>query len=257
MGTKIYCVQMDIVWENKRANFETARALIRRAAPERGALVLLPEMFATGFSMNVAGIREGKPPETDLFLADLAKESGIHLLGGVVTAGDGGKGRNQSVVFGPDGQEIARYTKMQPFTPGGESANYEAGHGPVTFGWAGFTVAPFVCYDLRFPEHFRAAARQGAQLYTVISSWPVKRIGHWVTLLQARAIENQAYVAGVNRCGTDPKLAYNGRSLIISPLGEILADAGHGESVVSAEVSLEGLLALRKELPFLADMRSA
>ena len=255
MGTRIYCVQMNIVWENKRANFETAQALLRRAAPERGSLVLLPEMFATGFSMNVAGISEGKSAETDRFLAHQAKELGIFLVGGVVTGTNSGKGRNQSVVFGPDGQEISRYTKMQPFTPGGETAAYEAGGGPATWDWAGFTVASFVCYDLRFPEHFRAAVRKGAQLYTVISSWPVKRIGHWVTLLQARAIENQAYVAGVNRCGTDPTLTYNGRSLLISPLGEILADAGNGETVISAEVNLESLVTLRKELPFLADMR--
>src|SRR5258708_5573995 len=99
MGTRIYCVQMDIVWENKRANFETARALIRRAAPERGALVLLPEMFATGFSCNVAGIREGKPSETDGFLAEQAKQYGIYVVGGVVTGSDSGKGRNQSVIF--------------------------------------------------------------------------------------------------------------------------------------------------------------
>jgi omega-amidase len=97
--------------------------------------------------------------------------------------------------------------------------------------------------------------RSGTQLYTVIANWPVTRIQHWVTLLQARAIENQAYVAGVNRCGADPKLKYNGRSLIVSPKGEVLADAGNGESVISAEVDLEGLLTYRKELPFLSDMR--
>ena len=105
------------------------------------------------------------------------------------------------------------------------------------------------------PEHFRAATRRGAQLITVISSWPVTRIQHWVTLLQARAIENQAYVAGVNRCGNDPKLTYNGRSIIVSPKGDILADAGNGETVISADVNLEELLTYRKDLPFLQDMR--
>jgi predicted amidohydrolase len=117
-------------------------------------------------------------------------------------------------------------------------------------------VAPFICYDLRFPEHFRTAARHGAQLITVIASWPIARIQHWVTLLQARAIENQAYVAGTNRCGTDPKFTYTGRSLIVSPKGEILADAGNAETVISADLSLDDLLAYRKDLPFLADMRA-
>jgi predicted amidohydrolase len=257
MPAKVYCVQLDCVWENKSANFAKVRAMLGQAAPERAALVLLPEMFATGFSMNVAGIREGSPPETESFLAALAKEFGVYLLGGLVTEASNEKGRNQAVVFGPNGKELARYSKMQPFTPGGETASYEAGQAPVTFGWAGFTVAPFVCYDLRFPEIMRDVVRRGAQLYTVIASWPVARIQHWVTLLQARAIENQAYVAGVNRCGVDPHLRYNGRSLIVSPKGEILADAGNEESVMSAELDLEALLGYRKELPFLADMRPA
>ena len=252
---KIYCVQHDIAWENRRANFAKVEALLSAAKPEAGSLVLLPEMFASGFSMNITAIREGRERETERFLAATAKKLGIFLLGGIVTTKTNGKGINQSVVFTPDGKELARYSKMQPFTPGGESAKYDAGKSPTVFDWQGFKVSPFVCYDLRFPEHFRTATKRGAQLITVIASWPVTRIQHWITLLQARAIENQAYVAGVNRCGKDPKLSYNGRSLIISPKGDILADAGNGESVISAEVSLDELIAYRRDLPVLADMR--
>jgi omega-amidase len=252
---KIYCVQLDIVWENKAANFARVEALLAAAAPQPGSLVLLPEMFATGFSMNVAGIREGRERETERFLEATAKSFGVSLVGGLVTSNTNGKGSNQAIVFSPGGKEIARYSKLRPFTLGGESEHYDAGKEVVVFPWQGFVVAPFVCYDLRFPEIFRSAVRSGTQLYTVIANWPVTRIQHWVTLLQARAIENQAYVAGVNRCGADPKLKYNGRSLIVSPKGEILADAGNGESVISTEVDLEGLLTYRKELPFLSDMR--
>ena len=252
---KIYCVQHDIAWENRRANFAKVEALLGAAKPEPGSLVLLPEMFASGFSMNITAIREGRERETERFLAATAKQFGIFLLGGIVTTKTNGKGSNQSVVFTPEGKELARYSKMQPFTLGGESAKYDAGRSPTIFDWQGFKVSPFVCYDLRFPEHFRTATKRGAQLITVIASWPVTRIQHWITLLQARAIENQAYVAGVNRCGKDPKLSYNGRSLIISPKGDILADAGNGESVISAEVNLDELIAYRRDLPFLADMR--
>lgn len=252
---KIYCVQHDISWENRSANFAKVDALLSSARPEPGSLVLLPEMFSSGFSMNVTAIREGRERATERFLATTAKNHGIHLLGGIVTTKTNGKGSNQCVVFTPAGRELARYTKLQPFSPGGESANYDAGRSPVLFDWHGFTVAPFICYDLRFPEHFRTATKRGAQLITVIANWPVTRIQHWVTLLQARAIENQAYVAGVNRCGADPKLNYNGRSLIINPKGEILADAGNGESVIAAEVSVAELKSYRKDLPFLADMR--
>lgn len=252
---KIYCVQHDIAWENRLANFARVEALLANAKPEPGSLVLLPEMFASGFSMNVAAIREGRERATERFLAVTARKHGIYLLGGLVTTKTNGKGSNQSVVFTPGGKELARYTKMQPFTLGGESAKYDAGRAPLLFDWQGFRVAPFICYDLRFPEHFRTATKRGAQLITVIANWPVGRIQHWVALLQARAIENQAYVAGVNRCGTDPKLTYNGRSLIVSPKGDILADAGNGESVISAEVSLQELESFRRDLPFLADMR--
>lgn len=252
---KIYCVQHDIAWENRLANFTRVEALLVNARPEPGSLVLLPEMFASGFSMNVAAVREGRERATEKFLATTAEKLGIYLLGGLVTTKTNGKGSNQSVVFTPEGKELARYTKMQPFTLGGESDKYDAGRASLLFDWQGFRVAPFICYDLRFPEHFRAATKRGAQFITVIANWPVGRIQHWVTLLQARAIENQAYVAGVNRCGTDPKLTYNGRSLIVSPKGEILADAGNDESVISAEVSLDELKSFRRDLPFLADMR--
>jgi predicted amidohydrolase len=253
---KLYCVQHHIAWENKRDNFARVEALLTLAKPEAGSLVLLPEMFATGFSMNAGAIAEERGRETDQFLAAAAKRFKVFLLGGVVAPHAKGKGLNQCVVFSPEGAEVARYSKLQPFTPGGESDNYQAGKEVVLFPWQGITVAPFICYDLRFPEHFRAATRRGAQLITVISSWPAARIQHWVTLLQARAIENQAYVAGVNRCGIDPKFIYTGRSIIVSPKGDILADAGNGETVISAEVSLDELLAYRKDLPFLADMRA-
>ena len=251
----LYCCQLDLAWENQQANFTKARSLLTAAKPERGSLVLLPELFATGFTMNTAPHAEKPGGETEQFLAGLARELGVFVLGGVLGAAAHDRGRNLSVVFSPEGCEVARCANIQTFTIGGETAAYEAGTESTTFEWAGFAVAPFICYDLRFPEHFRSATRHGAQLITVIASWPVARIEHWVTLLRARAIENQAYVAGCNRCGTDPKLTYNGRSLIVSPKGEVLADAGDGEKIIHADVDLNVLLAYRKELPFLADMR--
>ncbi|HKG80277.1 MAG TPA: nitrilase-related carbon-nitrogen hydrolase, partial [Pyrinomonadaceae bacterium] len=117
-----------------------------------------------------------------------------------------------------------------------------------------FTVSPFICYDLRFPEIFRAAVFQGAQLFVVIANWPASRVRHWITLLKARAIENQAYVMGVNRCGNDPKLSYSGHSMIIDPRGEVLADASEVEGVISAEIDAEALAQYRREFPFLNDI---
>lgn len=252
---KVYCCQTDIVWEDKKRNFAAARQLIESAKPAPNSLVLLPEMFATGFSMNVPAIAEGTKSETADFLARTAQEFSIYLLGGIVTAAPDNRGRNQSAIFNPEGREIARYSKMQPFSLGGEAKNYAAGNDVVLFDWEGIKVALFVCYDLRFPEVFRRAVRQGAEMFAVIANWPVMRIGHWVTLLQARAIENLAFVAGTNRCGTDPKLNYNGRSLIVNEHGAILADAGDGQKVISADVDPKAIRQWRADFPALSDMR--
>jgi omega-amidase len=248
-------LQFDIAWENKTANFTTVRRLLTQAAPQSDSLVVLPEMFATGFSMNVDAVAESYGGETEQFLAGTAKEFGIYLIAGAPMRGKDGRARNKALVFSPVGELIAFYAKMRPFTPGGEKEHYVAGQQPVTFRWNELTVSPFVCYDLRFPELFReATAAHQPELFTVIASWPDKRIHHWVALLQARAIENQAYVIGVNRIGNDPYYAYSGGSLIVDPQGAILADAGNAEGFISAQLDLANLRKYREGLPFLDDM---
>jgi predicted amidohydrolase len=252
----ISCCQLDIAWEDKEANFGKVEALLAGAMPERGSLVLLPEMFATGFSMNVAGIAEDAADgPTVQFLSRLAAKLGVYLAGGLVTRDRDGMGRNVLAVIGPDGQRIADYTKIHPFSVGEENRHYVGGERVCTFGWEGATVSPFICYDLRFPEVFRAGMRAGAEVLLVIANWPQARIEHWVTLLRARAIENQAYVAGVNRCGNDPKLVYTGRSIIVDPHGAILADAGSMEGVIHAGVDLPALREYRHWFHVLNDAR--
>jgi len=251
---KIYCCQLDIVWENKEANFRKARALLEKERPERGSLFVLPEMFAVGFSLNVAGIAEGNPPETERFLAEIAKDYGLTVVAGVVNRTPAGRGLNEAVVFSPEGQLLARYAKIHPFALGGELERYDRGTRLQFFEWAGLKAAPFICYDLRFPEIFRSAAREGAEMFVVIADWPSRRAQHWVTLLQARAIENQACVIGVNRAGQDPQHVYPGRSMVIDAHGAILADAGDQERIVSAEIRPEAIRQWRKDFPALRDM---
>jgi predicted amidohydrolase len=215
-------------------------------------------MFASGFSMDVAKIAEGERAPTRTFLSQLAHEHEVYIVGGLVTADANGRGRNEAVVIDARGDEIARYHKIHPFSFGGETQRYSAGRDLVTFeAGGGFTIAPFICYDLRFPEIFRHAVRQGVNLFIVIANWPSPRVAHWTTLLQARAIENQAYVIGVNRCGRDPNLEYPGRSLIVDPRGEVVADASDKEAIVSATLDLPSLQSYRRQFPALADMRFA
>lgn len=251
----VLACQYNIAWEDKPANFARVRRIVGAGRPPRGGLVILPEMFATGFSMNTAVTRQSYPPECEQFLAELTREHGVYVVAGVGNTGPSGRVRNEAVAFTPGGQLIARYAKIQPFSLAGETEAYEAGSEIVTFEWQGFIVAPFICYDLRFPELFRAAAHRGAQVFVVIANWPVRRERHWLTLLQARAIENQAYVIGVNRCGTDPHFSYNGRSVVIDPHGVIVADAGEQERFLSARLEQEVIQSWRREFPALKDAR--
>jgi omega-amidase len=248
-------LQWDIVWEDKRANFKKVRALLEQSGPAAGTLVALPEMFATGFSMNTAQIAEAYGGETEQFLSETARRFGIYLIAGAAMRGRDGKARNKALVFSPEGKLICFYAKMRPFTPGGELDHYTRGEKVATFTIHDTAIAPFVCYDLRFPELFRQAAKANRpEVFVVIASWPEKRLQHWMRLLQARAIENQAYVMGVNRVGKDPYYLYPGRSIIVDFNGEILVDAGSGEGFVQARLDLPTLGKYRQGLPFLADM---
>ena len=249
----VYAVQLDIVWEDKATNFRKVEALVTGAAPAAGSLLVLPEMFACGFSMNLAVTRQGEDREDEAFLADLARKHGVFVAGGVVSQGMAEKGRNEAVIFSPEGKLLARYAKIHPFSLGGEAQGHERGREIVTCEWGGFVVAPFVCYDLRFPEIFRAAARKGADLFVVMALWPVKRQQHWLTLLQARAIENQAYVVGVNRVGRDPDFLYSGRSVVVDPHGVIIADAGEREHIISTVLEREVVASWRRDFPALRD----
>lgn len=249
-------VQLDIAWEDRDVNHRRVGELLEQSPPAAGSLVVLPEMFGSGFSMNVERIAEDENRLTERFIRDLARRHGIWLVAGLATRGADGRGRNEALAAGPDGNVVARYRKIHPFAPGREANHYTGGDAIVTFDAGAFRIAPFVCYDLRFPEIFRAGMQRGANVLLVMANWPAARVEHWVTLLRARAIENQAYVIGVNRCGSDPYLAYPGRSLIVGFRGNILADAGAEEGIVSATADLASLRDYRRELPFLADTKA-
>jgi predicted amidohydrolase len=252
----VYCVQLNSAWENKNESFARARRLLAHTRIEKDSLILLPEMFATGFSMNVNKIAEEPNGPTHQFLAAIARETHSTVLGGLVRKNPDGKGANRCLVISPTGITLADYAKLHPFTFGEEAKHYAAGNDLLTVPLNAFTACPTICYDLRFPELYRRAVKQGATLITCIASWPIQRESHWLALLQARAIENQCYVAGCNRTGSDPHHTYGGRSLIIDPKGQIIADAGKDERIISAEIDLHALQTYRHAFPALQDIRS-
>jgi predicted amidohydrolase len=251
----VIAIQFDIAWEDRAANHAKVAAMLERQPPPRGAMLVLPEMFASGFSMDVAKTAQDESRPDERFVASLCDRYGVWGVAGVVSRGVAGMGRNEAVVFSPEAQLVTRYCKMHPFSLAGENRCCEAGRELVTFDCAGFTVAPFICYDLRFPELFRVATRRGANVFLVIANWPDARAEQRLVLLRARAIENQAYVVGVNRVGDDPGNHYTGQSCVIDPRGDVLAQADDREQLLAADLDLAALHDYRTSFPWLRDMR--
>ncbi len=252
----IAAVQLETVWEDRPANYARVRRLVDAARVPAGGLIVLPEMFDVGFSMNTAATDPGEPSPSEAFCRRLAGDTGAAVLAGVVSRTAGGRLANEAIAVSPDGVVLARYRKMQLFTVAGEHDHYAAGDAQRLFEWQGMRIAPFICYDLRFPELFRPAAQAGADLIVVVANWPARRSEHWVRLLQARAIENQCYVLGVNRCGNDPGLAYDGRSSLFDPLGVARFEAGPAEQVLTEEIDAAAVRSWRDQFPALRNART-
>lgn len=249
---KLAALQMDIAWEEPPVNLDRATALLREAAAAGAELAVLPEMFATGFSMD-AQATLAAAGSSEAALAATAREQGLWICAGLVLAGRR-RPRNSAVVLDPAGRRRLRYDKLQPFALAGEDAAYEAGRRLPGLRIGGLRVRPLICYDLRFPELFRITA-ENTDLYLVLASWPAARSGHWRSLLQARAIENQAYVLGVNRVGEGDGQIYGGGSCLIGPDGAFLFEAPDAQGCWLAEVDAAVVAEHRRRLPFLRDRR--
>lgn len=252
---KIIALQYDIAWEDKTANHAKVRSLLDAVPIGPNDLIVLPEMFDTGFSLNTNVTAEDTTGPSHTFLQDLALIRHSHILAGLTVKTPDNGLQNHALVFNPDGQMIIHYAKIHTFTPGGETGSLAPGHEVVTFALGEFSVAPFICYDLRFPEIFRLATRRGAQLLINIANWPAVRAAHWQSLLQARAIENQAYCLGLNRTGSDPNHSYLGQSTLFDPHGKTITTAQDSETVLTAELDIQPLLELRENFPAQADTR--
>jgi len=251
---RIAAVQHDIVWEDRDANFARLAPWVAAAAGAGAELVLLTETFSTGFSMT-SGIGEPEGGPSARFLAGQAAEHGV-WVGGTCPeiAADGELPYNSFVLAGPDGT-THRYRKLHPFTHAGEHERFRAGEKPTTVEIGGLRITPFICYDLRFANVFWDAA-PATDVYLVPANWPSPRRHHWQTLLRARAIENQAYVVGVNRVGADGNgLEHLGDSRIISPMGELLATAAGVETMLLADVDAAEVATTREKFAFLPDRR--
>jgi predicted amidohydrolase len=250
---RVAAIQHDIVWEDPDATTAHVTPMIAKAVADGAGLVVLTEMFATGFSMRPERVAEDEGGPIEQFLLAQAREHGVHLIASIAQRDTGGNYRNNCVLAGPQGV-VARYPKIHPFSYAREHEYYTAGDRHVVAEVDGLRIALFVCYDLRFADEFWALAPD-VDMYVVPANWPGTRREHWRTLLRARAIENQAYVAGVNRVGTTGNLAYVGDSALIDPLGRLLAEGGPDEQVLAADMDAAVVAEVRREFPFLPDRR--
>ncbi|MCR9292134.1 MAG: carbon-nitrogen family hydrolase [bacterium] len=250
----VVALQLNMAWEDKPTNHQRVRELLADIPIQAGSLIVLPEMFETGFSMNVDVAAQDEDRAGEALLRELAQQFDSAVLGGVAAPVENGLSKNEAVAFAPDGSELVRYQKMQPFSLSGEDQHYPAGSSHRIFEWQGIKISPFVCYDLRFPERFRPAVRDGAEMIVVIACWPAVRSEHWVRLLQARAIENLAPVVGVNRCGREPGLEFDGRSAAFDHMGVPLFEADAREQVIQTEIDIKTARLWRRKFPALRDM---
>lgn len=245
---KVTILQRDIIWAYPARNIQRAEKAIDRNA---GAdLYVLPEMFSTGFCTQPEGIAESAQSDTLSWMKRKAAATGAAIAGSIAVEQDG-RYYNRFYFVKPDGS-VAHYDKKHLFTYGGEHLRFTAGEERVVVEHCGVRILLEVCYDLRFPVWSRNRGDYDMILY--VASWPTPRVEAWSALLVARAIENQCYVAGVNRVGKDPSCDYCGGSTIIDPYGRAMATCATGEECeASATIDMESLKAFREKFPVLSD----
>jgi len=242
---KISLVQSNLIWEDKKQNLANFRRQI--LLENTGAdIILLPEMFSTGFSMNPAPLAESMSGSTIQWMTELARDINSLVCGSLIIETNS-VFVNRFVAVSSEGVH-AYYDKRHLFRMGNEESFYKMGDERIVFNWKGWRILPQICYDIRFPVWIRNQGDYDLALF--VANWPEPRRDVWRTLLVARALENQAYVAGVNRIGRDNNgVNHSGDSMILDPKGVILSDSGSQETVLSTTLSYDELERFRAKFP--------
>lgn len=249
---KVGILQFDQAWEDKQVNFQRITSLLEGS--ENIELLVLPEMFHTGFTMNIS-LAETMDGEAVHYLKGLASKKSCAVYTSFICKEDQ-RIFNRGVFISPNG-EVSIYDKRKSFGLGGEDQYFSAGQQETIVSYKDWKINLQICYDLRFPELIRNRLNDTKPAYDVllyVANWPSKRILHWDSLIKARAIENQCYVVGCNRTGTDGNLlSYNGHSQAIDMFGNALIAPQEQEAIYVVNMSAKELIEGRKNLPFLRD----
>ena len=248
----IAIAQIDITWEESNENMKTVEDFVKKASKNEVELILFPEMALTGFTMDINKLLLSEH-EIISWIKKIAINNNINIGIGFAIKVDE-KGKNKYVVVSKEGKVLTRYTKIHPFSYSGEDKKYYSGDEICICKIKEFNITPFICYDLRFPEIFQLASKE-AQIITVAASWPKSREQHWITLLKARAIENQCYVIGINRVGSGDGVNYNGASIFVNPSGEILNEINSEEMLIIKDLKIEKIIEVKDSFDIKKDRR--
>ena len=256
MKLTISLAQMDVILAEPERNLVTASQMVAEAAQRGSDVVVLPELWSTGYDLENAD-QYATATDAGIFaeVAQLARQHGIAILGSCLSLLAEGAYGNTAVYINNQGQLLGQYSKIHLFQLMDEHLHLTAGEKltvvETEWGLGGLSI----CYDLRFPEIFRAYALSGVQMVFLPSEWPHPRLAHWQTLLRARAIENQMYLIACNRVGNSKNTDFFGHSCIIDPWGEIVVEAGESEVLLTAEIDLGKVDAARAKIPVFVDRR--
>ena len=250
---RVGLVQYAPVWEDKQASKDKIQILCR-AHKNKLDLLLFPELTLTGFTMRSRKYAEALPGESSEWFAQLASFLASGIIFGIIELHQGAY-YNTLVHIDKKGEIVSAYRKIHPFSYTGENRFYASGISPAITEIDGYKFGLTVCYDLRFPELFRYYGKERCHGILNIANWPVQRIAHWNTLLQARAIENICYILAVNRVGKDKTNTYNGASSVYSPFGERICYRENEAGILTCAIDLSRVDVMRNEFPFLDDIK--
>ncbi|PWK15982.1 carbon-nitrogen family hydrolase [Tumebacillus permanentifrigoris] len=253
---RLALLQMDIAFGEPDVNRARAADLIAEAAANGADLVVLPEMWNTGYSLdNIQEIADHDGQETIALMSELAQAYNLNIHAGSVASLVDGKVYNSTYVFNRAGEIVGRYSKIHLFRLMDEEKYLEAGNEIGLFELEGVQVGTMICYDLRFPELTRTMSLNGAQIVFLPAEWPHPRLNHWRHLQLARAIENQMFVVSTNRVGTAGETAFFGHSMVVDPWGEVLVEGEETEQILYATVDLSVVPEIRSRIPIFEDRR--
>jgi omega-amidase len=255
MKATISLGQMEIALGQPEVNLEKVRGFVAEAARRGSDVVVFPELWPTGYDLERAEEYAATPNEGFFArLAALAREHKIYLSGSLLVRSEDGI-TNTNTLFSAQGEYLGGYDKIHLFPPVEEDKYLKPGREAPIFDLPWGRVALALCYDLRFPELFRRYALGGAQIIFLPAEWPRSRLAHWQTLLQARAIENQLFIAAVNCVGESKGIRYGGHSAILDPWGEVVLEGGRQEILLTAEIDLGQIDLVRERITVFADRR--